>query len=173
MSAQETVPAETPNYVMSFLLHDVARMLRKRFEQHARAKKLGLTRSQASVLARLAQQEGINQVTLAQLLELEPITLVRLLDRLQAAGLIERRADPQDRRARVLFLTARARPLLERVQVLGAEVREEAMAGLTAGEREMLVNMLVTMKSNLIERLADQPGAEPLAALMMGELVDG
>src|ERR1700739_3766013 len=76
---------------MGFLLHDVSRLLRKRVEQYARAKQLGLTRSQASVLGRLSRQEGINQVTLAQQLDLEPITLVRLLDRVQAPGLIQAR----------------------------------------------------------------------------------
>ena len=150
---------------LGFLLHDVARLTRKRFEQLARAKRLGLTRSQASVLARLALQEGINQVTLAQLLDLEPITLVRLLDRLQAAELIERRADPQDRRARVLYLTPRARPLLERVHVLAGEVREEAMAGLGATEREVLLGALGTMKANMIDRLTDLPETDPPALL--------
>ena len=149
--------SNTDEPTLGFLLPDVSRLMRKRFEQVARAKRLGLTRSQAAVLARLAQQEGINQVRLAQLLELEPITLVRLLDRLQAAGLIERRADPQDRRVRVLYLTPRARPLLARVHVLAEEVRAEAMAGLAPTERETLIETLATMKANMIERLSDIP----------------
>lgn len=138
---------------MGFLLHDVARLMRKRFEQHARAETLGLTRSQASVLGHLSRQEGINQVTLAQLMDLEPITLVRLLDRLQEAGLIERRADPHDRRARVLFLTPRARPLLDRVRILARDTYEEALAGLSESERDRLVEALVMMKRNLIDQL--------------------
>jgi MarR family transcriptional regulator for hemolysin len=150
---------------LGFLLHDAARFMRKRFEQLARAKRLGLTRSQAAVLARLALQEGINQVTLAQLLDLEPITLVRLLDRLQAAGLVERRADPQDRRARVLYLTPHARPLLERVHVLAGEVREEAMAGLEQSERDILLRALGTMKANMLDRLTDLPEIEPPVGL--------
>lgn len=152
-AVQEDVPAEAWERSMGFLLHDVARLMRKRFEQHARANHLGLTRSQASVLGRLARQEGINQVTLAQQMELEPITLVRLLDRLQAAGLIERRADPQDRRARILFLTPQARPLLDRVGVLARDVYDEALAGLSSPERERLVAALEMMKSNMLDRL--------------------
>ena len=144
---------------MGFLLHDVARLLRKRFEQHARAKQLGLTRSQAAVLGRLSRQEGINQVTLAQQLELEPITLVRLLDRLQAAGLIERRPDPQDRRARALYLTPQARPLLDRVGILARDVYDEALVGLSAPERERLVTALELMKGNLLDRLGCAAGS--------------
>jgi MarR family transcriptional regulator, transcriptional regulator for hemolysin len=78
-----------PDRNLGFILHDAARLLRKRFEQKARG--LGLTRSQWQVLAHLARHEGIHQGALAEILELEPITLVRILDRLQAAGLIERR----------------------------------------------------------------------------------
>ena len=78
---------EIPSRTLGFVLNDVARLLRKRFEQRARAAALGLTRAQAAVLAYLARQEGINQAALAQILDLEPITLARLLDRLQAASL--------------------------------------------------------------------------------------
>jgi DNA-binding MarR family transcriptional regulator len=150
-------PGEAWERSMGFLLHDVARLMRKRFEQHARSQTLALTRSQASVLGHLARQEGINQVTLAQLMELEPITLVRLLDRLQDAGLIERRADPQDRRARVLYLTPQARPLLDRVGALARDVYDEALAGLSKPERERLVDTLVAMKANLTDRMIVSP----------------
>jgi MarR family transcriptional regulator for hemolysin len=164
MSAVEAVQGEVPSEAwersIGFLVHDVARLIRKRFEQHARARNLGLTRSQASVLGRLSRQEGINQVTLAQQLELEPITLVRLLDRLQAAGLVERRADPQDRRARVLFLTPQARPLLDRVGILARDVYDEALAGLSTPERERLIAALETMKSNLLDRLSTFSGSD-------------
>ncbi|HVJ56125.1 MAG TPA: MarR family transcriptional regulator [Aliidongia sp.] len=163
------IAAEHPT--LGFLLHDVARVLRKRFEQLARAKHLGLTRSQAAVLLRLVLQEGINQVTLAQLLELEPITLVRLLDRLQTAGLIERRADPQDRRARVLYLTPQARPLLDRIRKLAEEVREEAMTGLDQEQRAVLLGALATMKTNLLDRLSDQPETEP--PVLLEEIAHG
>jgi DNA-binding MarR family transcriptional regulator len=134
---------------LGFLLHDAARLLRKRFDQRARS--LGLTRAQWSVLAHLSRQEGINQATLADILEIEPITLVRLLDRLEAAGWLERRPDPRDRRARLLFLTEAAHPMLDRMRALGAETREEAVAGLSEEDRERLIDTLVVIKKNLSE----------------------
>src|SRR5260221_10345168 len=93
---------------LGFLLHDVARLMRKRFEQNARD--LGLTRSQCQVLAHLARNEGIQQSALADILEVEPITLTRILDRLEDGGLVERQAHPTDRRVRLLRLTEAARP---------------------------------------------------------------
>jgi DNA-binding MarR family transcriptional regulator len=150
-----------PERTLGFVLHDVARFLRRRFEQRAREADLGLTRAQWSVLAHLARQEGINQAALAQIMEIEPITLVRLLDRLQAAGLVERRPDPADRRARVLYLTPAARPLLERIWALAAAVREEAMAGLPDAERDQLIGMLLKIKGNLTERIVDAADDEP------------
>src|SRR5882672_3339347 len=95
-----------------FLLHDIARLMRKRFDQRARG--LGLTRAQWQVLAHLARHEGINQAGLAEILEIEPITLGRLVDRMADSGWLERRADPNDRRARLLYLTAKARPVFDR-----------------------------------------------------------
>ncbi len=135
---------EIPSRTLGFVLNDVARLLRKRFEQRARAASLGLTRAQAAVLAYLARQEGINQAALAQILDLEPITLARLLDRLQAVTLIERRADPKDRRAHLLYLTEAAYPLLDRIFALAAEVREEALVGIPEPDRTRLLEMLIS-----------------------------
>ena len=154
-------PTNVPERTLGFVLHDVARVLRKRFEQRAREAQLGLTRAQWSVLAHLARQEGINQTALAQILEIEPITLVRLLDRLQAAGLVERRPDQSDRRARVLYLTPAAHPLLEQIWGLAAVVREEAMAGLPDTERDQLMGMLLKIKGNLTERIVDDSDDQP------------
>jgi DNA-binding MarR family transcriptional regulator len=151
-----------PEKPLGFVLHDVARFLRKRFEQRAREARLGLTRAQWSVLAHLARQEGINQAALAQILEIEPITLVRLLDRLQAAELIERRPDPRDRRARALYLTPAARPLLDRIWTLAASVREEAMAGLSTTERDQLIDMLLRIKANLTDPLLEPVPTVPV-----------
>lgn len=150
---------EIPSRTLGFILSDVARLMRKRFEQRARAAALGLTRAQAAVLANLARQEGINQAALAQLLELEPITLARLLDRLQAAGLIERRADPKDRRAHLLYLTEAAYPLLDRIFALADEVREDALAGVAEPDRTRLIDMLVEMKANLNARAVEVEAA--------------
>jgi MarR family transcriptional regulator, transcriptional regulator for hemolysin len=141
---------EIPSRTLGFVINDVARLMRKRFEQRARAAALGLTRAQAAVLANLARQEGINQVSLAQILELEPITLARLLDRLQAAGLVERRQDPKDRRAHLLYLTESAYPLLDRIFALAAEVRADALVGIPESDCSLLLDMLIAMKANLI-----------------------
>lgn len=134
---------------LGFLVHDVARLLRKRLEQRARAAGIGLTRAQWQVLAYLARSEGLNQASLAHLLEIEPITLVRLIDRLEAMGLVERRPDPRDRRQRNLFLTEKARPELARIRALGAEVREEALTGIDRAGRERLMGTLSAIKANL------------------------
>ncbi|WP_448190942.1 MarR family winged helix-turn-helix transcriptional regulator [Azospirillum sp. sgz301742] len=134
---------------LGFLLHDAARLLRKRFEQ--RARHLGLTRSQWQVLAYLATCQGIHQGGLAELLDIEPITLVRLLDKLEAIGLIERRPHPTDRRIRLLHLTEAAHPLLGSMRTLGEITRAEALDGVSPADREALFRALTAMKSNLIE----------------------
>ena len=103
----------TPNREFAFTLNDVARLLRT-YADH-RAAEFGITRAQWAVMARLDRQEGLKQSELAEMLDLQPITLTRLLDRLGDSGLIERRPDPHDRRAKRLFLTPAARPLLERL----------------------------------------------------------
>jgi len=136
------------NPTLGFLLHDVARLLRKRFEQ--RAKSHGLTRSQWQALAYLSKNEGIHQSGLAEILEIEPITLVRILDRLAERGLVERRPHPTDRRARLLFLGEEALPLLAAMRELGDETRGEALAGISPEQREQLMNMLSVMKINLL-----------------------
>ena len=149
-----TSAKEWSERTLGFLVHDVARLMRKRLEQRARAAGIGLTRAQWQTLAYLARSEGINQTCLAQLLDIEPITLVRLLDRLEAMGLVERRPDPRDRRQRNLFLTEQALPELARIKALGAQVREEALAGIEGAERERLLTMLTTVKTNLQASLA-------------------
>src|SRR5580658_5940787 len=105
------------NREFAFTINDVARMLRT-FADY-KAAQFGITRAQWVVLARLDRFEGLKQSELAEMLDLQPISLTRLLDRLSDSGLIERRADPTDRRAKRLFLTAAARPLIERLGDLG------------------------------------------------------
>src|SRR5499425_3837435 len=116
------------NREFAFLLNDVARMLRT-YADH-KAGQFGITRAQWTVLARLDRFEGLKQNELAEMLDLQPITLTRLLDGLASNGLIERRPDPNDRRAKRLYLTPAARPLLERLSVLGEELMGTALAGL-------------------------------------------
>ena len=139
-----------PERSLGFLLHDVSRLLRKRFDRRARA--IGLGRAQWSVLAHLSRNEGINQAALADILEIEPITLVHQLDRLEDAGWIERRLDAADRRVRLLHITPGGRKILEKMHDLGAEVRAEALAGVPNAEHEALIDTLLKIKGNLSER---------------------
>jgi DNA-binding MarR family transcriptional regulator len=138
---------EKPEKSLGFLLHDVARLLRKRFEQ--KAKGLGLTRSQWQILAHLAQNDGIQQGMLADLLELEPISLVRILDRLEQSELVERRAHPTDRRIWQLYLQDKAYPVLEQMREIGSETKSEALEGISRADRDRLVHVLTQMKTNL------------------------
>jgi MarR family transcriptional regulator for hemolysin len=121
---------------VGFLISDVARLWGKRFEQRARLR--GLTRAQCKVLGYLARHEGINQAGLAELLEIEPITLVRLLDRMGEAGWVERRPDPADRRAYRLYLGPKAEPVYAAALGIADETRREALSALTPAEEDML-----------------------------------
>jgi MarR family transcriptional regulator, transcriptional regulator for hemolysin len=141
---------------LGFLLHDVARLLRKRFEQNARGS--GLTRSQWQVLAYLSWNDGIHQNGLAELLDVEPITLGRIVDKLEACGLVERHPHPTDRRVHLLRLTAAAGPKLALMQELGDITRGEALAGVSEAERARLMEVLQLLRSNLVEA-CDAPAA--------------
>jgi MarR family transcriptional regulator for hemolysin len=134
---------------LGFLLHDVARLLRKRFEQ--RAKHMGLTRSQWQTIAYLARNEGIHQSGLAELLEIEPITLMRVLDKLVDRGFVERRRHETDRRISLLYTTELARGLLSDMRAIGDATRSEALQDIPDEDREKLVTILDLMKSNLLQ----------------------
>lgn len=138
-----------PQRSFGFLLHDIARMLRKNFTRRVQA--LGLTQAQWQTLAHLSRNEGIRQVALAEILEIQPISLARLVDRLEAAGWVERRVDPGDRRAFQLFLTERAGPLLEQMWETARRTREEAMAGLSAQDQQQMIEALCAIKTNLVQ----------------------
>lgn len=142
--------AYDPERSFGFLLHDIARLMRKKFDQRARA--LGLSRSQWQVLVHLSRHEGINQSGLAEILEIENITLGRLVDRLQEAGWVERRPDPGDRRARLLYTTAKVAPVMERMRGLAEATIEEALAGLGPAQRKALLDTLMQVRGNLSER---------------------
>jgi MarR family transcriptional regulator, transcriptional regulator for hemolysin len=150
-----TTPLYDPERSFGYVLFETARLLSKRFDQRARS--LGLTRAQCQVLSRLALHEGINQAGLAELLELEPISLARCLDRLEQAGWIERRLDPADRRARLLYMTEKARPVFDRIMELAYDVRMEALVGLAEDERDRLLAMLQHVRRNLIDRTPARP----------------
>ena len=136
-----------PNANVGFLIHDVSRMMRAWFDERAQA--MGLTRAQWRVLVHLAGREGLNQAGLAEILELDTVTLGRHIDNLERDGWLERRADPADRRAWCLFLTDSAEPMLEKMEALAVETQAEAMKGLSETEREQLADMLIRIKSNI------------------------
>ena len=134
---------------LGFLLHDVARLLKKRLEQHSRGS--GLTRSQWQILAYLAQNEGINQKGLAELLDIEPITLGRVVDKLEAQRLIKRDPHPTDRRRWLLHLMPAARSRLRQAGEHGDVTRREALAGVSEEDRQHLSKTLQALKENLIQ----------------------
>ena len=135
------------NRELAFSINDVARLLRTYADHEAR--RFGMTRAKWAVLARLDRFEGLKQTELAEMLDLQPITLTRLLDGLADNGLIERRPDPDDRRAKRLFLTPAARPLLEQLSALGDDLMATALAGLEASELDALLGRLNLVKDNL------------------------
>jgi DNA-binding MarR family transcriptional regulator len=143
---------EQPEEQIFMILYDVARLFRRDF--HRRSRSHNTTRAQWAVLVALARHEGARQVQLADILEIEAITLVRLLDRLEEAGLVERRADPTDRRARTLHLTPASRPVFERIREIGKESRDLGLSGLTDEEKKNLRALLERIRSNFAERSA-------------------
>src|SRR5258708_40188176 len=132
-----------------FLVHDVSRLIKRRFERRARQMGLPITRQQAAVVLNIAGNEGVSQAEVATWLGIEPIALVRMLDKLHEEGLVERRAHPTDRRVRTLWLTPAARPVIERILIINQAIREEAFAGLPAQARDTVINILSHIKRNL------------------------
>jgi len=146
---------------LGFILKDVARRYVHRFEERARA--LALTLAQCKALLYLTRNEGISQKRLAELTDIDPMSLVRILDRMEADGWVERRADPEDRRARALHVTERAKPIVDQMLQVGADVRAEALKGLTDDERAVLFALLERVHGNLLalEPIASEPRAAP------------
>jgi MarR family transcriptional regulator for hemolysin len=137
------------------MINDVARLLRTCADQ--RAASIGMTRAQWAVLVRIERAEGLKQAELAEQLDLQPITLTRLVDRLCENGLIERRPDPNDRRAKRLFLTPAARPLLEQLHVIGQALITEVLDGIDAASFEDLLGKLGHIKDNLRRTIQNKP----------------
>jgi len=142
---------------LAFVISDVARMMRTAADQ--KVAPLGMTRAKWAVLARLERFEGLKQAELAEMLDLQPISLTQLLDGLCENGLIERRPCPDDRRAKRLFLTPAARPLLDRLGVFGDELMDDAFAGLDPSRVAVLLADLDLVKENL-RRALQRKGAE-------------
>ena len=145
----------TPARELAFALHDAARLLRTYSDQ--RARELNTTRAQWAVLVRLQRCEGAKQSELAEALDIAPVTLGRLIDKLAHAGLVERRADPSDRRAHRLFLTEKAAPTLSALGVLAEDVMGRALEGISEESLRAMLNGLSAIKANLKNEL--HPGA--------------
>lgn len=138
-----------PEQSIGFLLNDVARLLRRTFNR--RVQSLGLTQTQWQALLHIARNPGIRQGQLADILEVQPISVARLIDRMENAGWVERNPDPKDRRAINLFITDRATPLLTEMRSRGLEVRQQTMDGLTDDQQETIRQQLILMRENLIK----------------------
>ncbi|HEY4369607.1 MAG TPA: MarR family transcriptional regulator [Steroidobacteraceae bacterium] len=130
-----------------FLIKDISRLHGKNFERHALG--LNMTLAQCKVLAHLERNEGISQVKLAELSDTDPMTLVRILDRMEGDGWVERRAHPGDRRARQLFLKKAAMPVVQEMWRIADRARTESLAGLSAADREQLLELLTRIHANL------------------------
>lgn len=140
-----------------YLLVDVSRLYLRRFAQ--RAAVLGVTLAQGKTLGYLKRNEGIAQARLAELCDIEPMALVRILDRMEADGWIERRADPRDRRAKCLYLRPAAHPVLAELAKIGARLREEAIGGAPARDGTVFMRVL----EHLYEKLSEPDGAPACA----------
>jgi DNA-binding MarR family transcriptional regulator len=137
-----------------FLLHDVARMMRTRFDKWARG--YGMTRAQAAIVFRLSRQPGMSQNEMAALLEVEPITVGRLVDRLEARGLVERRADPGDRRIRRLHLLPAAQPILTHIENYTDEIIEILLGETDPRAVQTMLDVLQHMKNKLATESAGE-----------------
>lgn len=146
---------------LGFLLHDAARLLRKRFE--VRASGYGLSSAQWRLLVRLVREEGAPQTRLAELLEIEPISVSRLLDRMEQNGWVVRRQDTSDRRVRMIYPTEKSRRAFAHVKSLAGELYEEALDGMPQESREALMEGLVRLVENLSKN-EDEGGAALKAA---------
>jgi len=140
-----------------FLLKEASRRYVQRFEDHAR--EISLTLPQCKTLVRLEKNEGVSQARLAELAEVDAMTMVRILDRMEADGLLERRPDPADRRARCLYLTAKAKPLLNEIWRLSERVRAETLIGLDRRDLDVFMDVLERMHDNLLRLEGKSPGA--------------
>jgi MarR family transcriptional regulator for hemolysin len=146
-----------------FLVHDVSRLIKRRFERRARQMGLPITRQQAAVVLNIAGNEGVSQAEVAAWLGIEPIALVRMLDKLHEEGLVERRPHPTDRRVRTLWLTPAARPVVAQILAINKAIREEAFAGMAADARDTVIDILDGIKGNLALREGTDDSPAPTA----------
>jgi len=133
--------------MFGFEVAETAHAMRRAFDR--RAAVLGVTRAQWRVLVRLSLKGGVRQVELADALDIEPITLCRMIDRLEEAGLVERRRDEVDRRAWNIHLTEKARPLIGDLRALGELLHGDALAGISAADQKIARDVLARVRANL------------------------
>jgi DNA-binding MarR family transcriptional regulator len=147
------------------LLHGIARLWPSHYDRVVRARLPGMTRARCVVLTHLARHEGVNQATLARILGINPMSLVRLLDRLEAAGFIGRRPDRDDRRAHVLVLTDKTLPIVECIDGLTRKIYDDLQLGISKAEASQLQALLFRIGSKLAGcRLDETPSARPRRA---------
>jgi DNA-binding MarR family transcriptional regulator len=133
---------------LGFLVADIARLLRRSMDR--RLQSLGLTQAQWRAIVHLSRSEGMTQVALAESLEIQPITLTRLIDRMESAGWVERRTHPLDRRAVQLYLTAQSQPILEKTHARAGDTLNDATRGIAPRAQRQLLGTLEQIKQNLI-----------------------
>ena len=150
--------AKTEDISFGYLLNDVTLLFRKHFDR--RAVKFGLTRAQWRATKMLYHREGLRQTELAEWLEMEPIAVGRVIDRLQAAGFVERRADPRDRRAWRLYITEQARVIVGDMELIARDLRTDATRGIACDELRQALAVINRIKDNLqaLDAAESSPG---------------
>jgi len=154
------MPQRSQSREILFTISDVGRLLRTYADQKARL--YGMTRAQWAVLLRLERREGLKQSELAEALDIQPISLTRLVDRLCASGLIERRADPNDRRAKQLYLTPAARPIIERILDHVEGLAETVLDGIEPKDIDLMLGKLGLVRENLRRAIENNTAQQPV-----------
>jgi DNA-binding MarR family transcriptional regulator len=147
---------------LAFVISDIARLFRRRFDERTRS--FGITGPQMRALVQIMRFPGINQGALADRLDVEPITTCRMVDRLEQAGLVERRRDPQDRRAWQLFVTAAAEPLADQLQTIGQVVLTESLQDVSPGDHAVVLAALNQVRENLNRMATDGSDTQKMVA---------
>lgn len=141
------MPGSSSYAPLGYLLHDVARLMRRRFEEHARTHQLTLP--QWRVLAQLAHNDDMSQVTLAGLVDSDPMTLSGIIQRLEARNAVERVPDPADNRAKLIRLTPEGRALVAEMKALAGPIRDHALAGVSPEDIEATIRTMTRIQENL------------------------
>lgn len=160
-AGREQIMAKTEDLSFGYLLNDVTLLFRKHFDR--RAVKFGLTRAQWRATKMLYHREGLRQTELAESLDMEPIAVGRVIDRLQAAGFVERRPDPRDRRAWRLYITEQARVIVSDMELIARDLRKDATLGIEYDELRQALGVLNRIKENLqaLDAAENAPRVEP------------